>query len=81
MPRGAEYLSVEFHALREVRTQGGVREIQKAIVLAAAMVKTPEYNQAVAELRQSGQTLQAVIPAGVPVECEWQHSQMSVCSL
>ena len=68
---GRRYLSVEFHALREVRTQGGVREIQKAIVLAAAMVKTPEYNMAVAELRQqTGQTLRSVIPSGIPVECE-----------
>ena len=68
---GRRYLSVEFHALREVRTPGGVREIQKAMVVAAAMVKTPEYSMAVAELRQgTGQTLQAIIPAGVPVECE-----------
>ena len=47
---GRKYLSVEFHALREVRTQGGVREIQKAMVVSAAMVKNPEYNMAVAEL-------------------------------
>ena len=68
---GRKYLSVEFHAIREVRTSGGVREIQKAIVTAAAMVKTPEYNMAVAEIRQgTGQTLQAIVPAGVPVECE-----------
>ena len=67
---GRKYLSVEFHAVSAVHTRGGVREIQKALVLAAAMVKTPEYNMAVAEIRQSGQTLQAVIPAGIPMECE-----------
>ena len=68
---GRRYLSVEFHALREVRTQGGVREIQKAMVVSAAMVKNPEYNMAVAELRQqTGQTLRSIIPSGVPVECE-----------
>ena len=68
---GRRHLSVEFHAIRHTFTKGGVREIQKAMVVAAAMVKTPEYSMAVAELRQgTGQTLQAIIPAGVPVECE-----------
>ena len=68
---GRKYLSIEFHAVSAVHTRGGVREIQKAMVLAAAMVRTPEYNMAVAELRQgTGQTLRSVIPSGVPVECE-----------
>ena len=45
------YFSVEFHALAEVRTAGGVREITRALVDAAAMVSSPEYSQATAEVR------------------------------
>ena len=45
------YFSVEFHALAEVRTAGGVREIQRALLEAAAMVSSPEYSQATAEIR------------------------------
>ena len=47
------YFSVEFHALREVRTAGGVREIQRALVDGAALVKSPEYPNAKAEVRAS----------------------------
>ena len=46
-----KYFSVEFHALQEVRTAGGVREITRALVDAAALVSTPEYLQASAEIR------------------------------
>ena len=46
-----KYFSVEFHALQEVRTAGGVREITRALVDAAAMVSSPEYSQATAEIR------------------------------
>ena len=45
------YFSVEFHSLAEVRTAGGVREITRALVDAAAMVSSPEYSQATAEVR------------------------------
>ena len=45
------YFSVEFHALREVRTAGGVREIQRALVDAAALVTSPEYPNVKAEVR------------------------------
>ena len=45
------YFSVEFHSLREVQTAGGVREIQRAFVEAAALVTAPEYSQATAEVR------------------------------
>ena len=48
------FFSVEFHALREVQTAGGVREIQRALVEAAALVTAPEYAQAVAEVRARG---------------------------
>ena len=47
------YFSVEFHALREVRTSGGVREIQRALVEAAALVPNPEYPNVKAEVRAS----------------------------
>ena len=46
-----KYFSVEFHSLREIKTAGGVREIQLAFVEAAALVTAPEYQQSVAEIR------------------------------
>ncbi len=46
-----KYFSVEFHAISEVRTKGGVREITRALVDAAALVTSPEYSQATAEIR------------------------------
>ena len=46
-----KFFSVEFHAISEVRTKAGVREITRALVDAAAMVKSPEYSQATAEIR------------------------------
>ena len=45
------FFSVEFFSLREVRTAGGVREIQRALLDSAALVASPEYAQAVAEIR------------------------------
>ena len=48
-----KFFSVEFHALREVRTSGGVREIQRALVEAAALVPNPEYPNVKAEVRAS----------------------------
>ena len=47
------YFSVEFHAIQEVRTAGGVREIQRALVDAAALVASPEYPNVKAEVRTS----------------------------
>jgi len=44
-------LSVEFYATREERVSG-VREIQSALVDAAAVVESPAYVQARAEIRQ-----------------------------
>ena len=48
-----KFFSVEFHAISEVRTAGGIREIQRALVEAAALVTAPEYSQATAEVRAS----------------------------
>ena len=48
---GRRYMSVEFRALREIRTPAGVREIQSALVDAAALTDDPEYGQTRAEVR------------------------------
>lgn len=48
---GRDGLSVEFVALEEETTAGGVREIRRALVDAAALVSRPEYEQGRAELR------------------------------
>ena len=46
-----KFFSVEFRAISEIFTKGGAREITRALVEAAAMVSSPEYSQAVAEVR------------------------------
>ena len=48
---GAKRMSVEFHALREVRTAGGVREIEQALIVGAIVTDDPEYEQTAAEVR------------------------------
>ena len=45
-----KFFSIEFHAISEVRTKAGVREITRALVESAAMVSSPEYSQATATL-------------------------------
>ena len=49
--RGRNAMSVEFHAVREHRTAGGVREIERALVDAAPLTDDPEYVQTAAEIR------------------------------
>ena len=44
-------LSVEFIALEERSLRSGIREIRRAYVDAAALVRNPEYEQATAEIR------------------------------
>ena len=46
-----KYFSIEFHAIAEVRTAGGIREIQRALLEAAALVPNPEYPNVRAEVR------------------------------
>ena len=46
-----KYFSVEFHSISEVRTAGGIREIRRAFVDAAALVTSPEYPNVKAEVR------------------------------
>lgn len=48
---GRRYMSVEFHALEERTTAGGVREILRAFVTAAALTDSPEYDTTAAEVR------------------------------
>ena len=48
---GKRYLSLEFFALREKTTLGGIREIEKAHMTGAALVSSPEYVQSCAEIR------------------------------
>ena len=48
---GKRYMSVEFQSLRERTTAGGIREIQRALVSAAALVVKPEYDTSAAEIR------------------------------
>lgn len=50
---GRQYMSVEFHSVLERRTKAGVREIQRAIIVGAALVSTPEYDTTSAEIRTS----------------------------
>ena len=48
---GKRFMSVEFFSLRERTTKGGVRSLERALVTGAALVKVPEYDAAVAEVR------------------------------
>lgn len=48
---GRDSMSVEFYPVREVRTAGGVREIERALVDAASLTDDPEYEQTRAEVR------------------------------
>ena len=48
---GQQYMSVEFRALEE-RTLSGVREITSALVDAATLTDSPEYDTTAAELRK-----------------------------
>ena len=52
---GRNRMSVEFAALREARTESGIREIERAFVDGAALSADPEYQQTAAELRDAAQ--------------------------
>ena len=49
---GKKFLSAEFQSLSEIRTAGGIRELRRAYISGGALVRTPEYTQAGAEIRQ-----------------------------
>ncbi len=48
---GRRYMSVEFRAEDDHQTPGGVREIRRAMIIAAALTATPEYDTTSAEVR------------------------------
>ena len=48
---GRKWMSVEFRALEERTTKGGVREVLRAFVDAAALVRDPEFDTTTAEVR------------------------------
>lgn len=50
---GKRFMSVEFRALQERTTKGGVREILRAFVDSAALTDRPEYDTTAAEVRSS----------------------------
>lgn len=53
---GKKYMSVEFRALNERTTAGGVREVLRAFVDAAALVRDPMYDSTRAEIRAKTST-------------------------
>ena len=50
---GKRFMSVEFKSIEERTTKGGVRELLRAVVDAAALVSSPEYDSTLAEVRKS----------------------------
>ena len=51
---GKKFMSVEFAAIADSVTKGGVREITRALVDAVALVANPEYLHTTAEYRAQG---------------------------
>ena len=49
---GRNRMSIEFRPIEERTTKGGVREILRALVDAAALVSNPEYDTTAAEVRE-----------------------------
>ncbi|MDE2783790.1 MAG: hypothetical protein OXK77_12605 [Gemmatimonadota bacterium] len=66
---GRKFMSVEFHALEERTTKGGVREVLRAFVPDAALVDAPEYDSTSAEVRRRGGRLNTFIPKGRRMDC------------
>lgn len=48
---GKDAMSIEFHALREHRTKGGIRQLDRIFVDAATLTDRPEYTASSAEIR------------------------------
>ena len=62
-------MSVEFHALEERTTAGGVREVLRAFVPDAALVAQPEYDTTVAEIRRRIGGVTAAFAEGEALDC------------
>ena len=56
---GKRFMSVEFRALTETTTDSGIREIARALLVGAAVVREPSYQQTAAEIREREQLLPA----------------------
>lgn len=56
-------------AMSERTTRGGVREIQRALVDAAALVAEPEYDSTSAEVRGRFGSLSSFVPTGRSMDC------------
>ena len=54
---GKRYMSVEFQSIEERTTKGGIREVMRALVSAAALVASPEYDMTTAEVRSTRRRL------------------------
>ncbi len=71
---GRRYMSVEFHALQERTTAGGVREILRAFVPDAALVDSPEFDVTSAEIRRrlggGGFKLSTKVRANRKMDCK-----------
>ena len=48
---GKKFMSVEFHALEDRITAGGVRDISSAVITAASLTDVPEFDTTSAEVR------------------------------
>ena len=67
---GRRFMSVEFHALKERTTAGGVREVLRAFVPDVALVRDPEYDTTEAEVRRRlGPSLRSRIATGRRMDC------------
>ena len=72
---GKRFMSVEFKPLSDRVTPGGVREILRAMVDAAALVADPEYDSTKAEIRaRLGSGLRSTIPTGRRLDCKCHGS-------
>ena len=66
---GRRFMSVEFHALEERTTAGGVREVLRALVPSAALVADPEYDTTVAEVRRRIGGVRSGFTEGEALDC------------
>ena len=62
-------MSVEFHALEERTTAGGVREVLRALVPSAALVADPEYDTTEAEVRRRIGGVRSGFTEGEALDC------------
>ncbi len=74
---GRRHFSVEFRPIETRRTMGGIREVESALVEAAAMVHSPEYAQTDLELRRFGLAFGTTVPTGRRASCKCADGEAS----